>query len=105
MEQKSELGLKVKLFGCFEVWRDGALISPATWKRRKTQTLFKVLVSERGKIFTQDQLIEAIFPDLEPEKAARNLGGRVSELRRMLEPASDQRGTSQYILHPVANCP
>lgn len=100
MEQQSELGLKVKLLGRFEIWRDGALISSETWKRRKTQILFKVLVSERGKIFTQDQLIEAVFPDLEPAKAARNLGGRVSELRRLLEPGLEKRDDSHYLLHP-----
>ncbi|MBI1741930.1 tetratricopeptide repeat protein [Candidatus Acetothermia bacterium] len=90
--------LKVQLLGRFSVWRDGVLLAPSDWKRRKTQTLFKVLVSERGRVFTQDQLIEILFPDLQPQKAADNLYGRVGELRRALEPDLGKSSDSRYVL-------
>ncbi|MFQ5797006.1 MAG: hypothetical protein ACE5JP_18460, partial [Candidatus Bipolaricaulia bacterium] len=57
-------GLKMKLFGHFEAWRDGddEPIPPQAWSRRKTQTLLKILLTERGRVFTQDQLIDWLFP-------------------------------------------
>ena len=77
--------MKIFQFGSFEVWQDEA--GPVkTWPQRKTKGLLKLLLSQRGQIFTQDQLIDALFPDLEPHKAAKTLYNRISELRRVLEP-------------------
>jgi DNA-binding SARP family transcriptional activator len=89
--------LKIKLFDHLEVWRDGTLIPPQAW-RRKTQTLLKVLLSQPGHAFTGDQLIEALFPELDPEKAHRNLRARISELRHILEPDLKKGASSQFIL-------
>lgn len=97
MRHADDLGLRVRLFGRFEVWREGALISPQAWGRRKTQSLLKLLLSERGRVFMQDQLIEALFPDLDPDKAIRNLYGRVSRLRHLLEPELERGGDSLFI--------
>lgn len=98
MERTSEKGLKVRLFGRFEVWLDKKLIPPAAWPQRKTQTLLKVLLTERGRVFTQDQLIEYLFPELDPQKALKSLHGRISELRHLLEPGLKKGRDSQYIL-------
>ncbi len=99
MDQESKAGLSVKCFGRFEVYRDGMLLSANDWKRRKTKTLLKVLLSDRGRVFTHDQLIEYLFPDLDPQKAIKNLLGRVGELRRALEPDLARATDSQYIIN------
>ncbi len=98
MERTSEKGLKVRLFGRFEVWLDKKLIPPTAWPQRKTQTLLKVLLTERGRVFTQDQLIEYLFPELDPQMARKSLYGRISELRHLLEPKLKRGRDSQYIL-------
>ncbi len=97
MQQARQAGLRVKCFGRFEVYRDGVLLSPKDWGRRKTKTLLKVLLS--GRVFTQDQLIEYLFPNLDPHKAIKNLLGRVGELRRALEPGLPKATDSQYIIN------
>ena len=98
MERTSEKGLKVRLFGRFEVWLDKKLIPPEAWPQRKTQTLLKVLLTERGRVFTQDQLIEYLFPELDPQMALKSLYGRISELRHILEPGLKRGRDSRYIL-------
>ncbi|MBI3659491.1 tetratricopeptide repeat protein, partial [Candidatus Acetothermia bacterium] len=98
MSEKSTQGLRVKLFGRFEVWRDEALVPAQAWGRHKTLSLLKILLTDRGKIFIPDQLIEALFPDLEPAKAAKNLYGRIGELRYALEPNLDKSLDSHYIV-------
>ncbi|MBI1743950.1 cyclic nucleotide-binding domain-containing protein [Candidatus Acetothermia bacterium] len=93
----NEPSLKIKLFGRFEIWREGVLLSPQAWPQRQTQALLKLLASERGKVFTQDQLIEAIFSHLDVRKAKQSLRARLSELRRLLEPRLQSGRDSQFI--------
>ncbi|MFQ5795917.1 MAG: winged helix-turn-helix domain-containing protein [Candidatus Bipolaricaulia bacterium] len=95
------LGLKVKLFGPFEIWRGHEPISSQAWPQRKTQTLLKILLTERGRVFTQDQLIDALFPDLDLDQAAQNLYKRISELRRVLKPDL-KRGADSFVLVRMA---
>jgi predicted ATPase/DNA-binding SARP family transcriptional activator len=97
MEPTENVGLRIKLLGRFEVWREGALLAPEAWPQVKTQVLLKLLISERGKVFTKDQVLEALFPELDPQKASHNLHGRLSELRRMLEPHLKKGTNSKYI--------
>lgn len=98
MLEKMSIQLFVKQFGRFEVWRGKTQLEAKDWGRRKTQTLFKILLSERGRVFSQDQLTDALFPDLTPEKAVVNLRGRIGELRKALEPDLKKNTDSVYIL-------
>lgn len=96
MREPTRAQLEVKLLGTFQIARlDGPIPSQA-WRQRKTQTLLKLLC-ERGRVFSQDQLIDALFPELDPQKARINLQARVSELRRTLEPDLKRGGDSQFI--------
>ena len=89
--------LRVNYFGNFEVVRDGEPVAAKAWPQRKTQSLLKILLHERGQIFTQDQLIDWLFEDQGLDVATRNLQKRVSELRRILEPDLPRGTESQYI--------
>jgi len=94
--------LEIRMLGPFEVIRDGQPISTREWRRRKTVTLLKVLLTERGRIFSDDSLVENIFgPDLEgsrSESTKGNLRGRVADLRHALEPGLESGQKSQFIL-------
>lgn len=90
--------LEIRLFGRFEILRDGEPIPDEAWGRRKTKTLLKVLLTEPGRVFTQDQLIDALFGGENVESATENLYGRVSQLRRALEPKLKRGTDSAFIL-------
>ena len=94
----SALRLTIHLFGTFEVLRDGQPIARDAWRRRKTETLLKILLTEPGTVFSQDQLIEALFGGENPQKALQNLHARVSELRRALEPELERGVDSAFIV-------
>ena len=98
MAQGREPGFQIRLLGRFEVWQEGKLLPPQAWPQRKTETLLKILLTDKGQVFSQDQLIEYLFPELELNKAADNLYRRISELRHMLEPDLKRGAQSQYIL-------
>jgi TolB-like protein/two-component SAPR family response regulator/Tfp pilus assembly protein PilF len=93
-----QIQIRIQLFGPFQVWRDETLIPSNVWKRRKTQALLKILLTEPGQVFGQDQLVELLFADLDPDKALQNLHARISELRRVLEPNLPRGTASTYVL-------
>jgi len=98
MESEDQSPLQIRLLGQFEVSREGEPIPASAWGRRKTKTLLKVLVTESGRVFSQDQLIELLYGGEDPQKKYGNLRGRISELRRALEPDLRKGSDSRYIL-------
>ena len=93
------MGLQIRLFGTFEVL-DSATSSALDWPRKQTQTLLKIFLTEPGKIYSQDQLVDALTPDQDYEKAVKNLQKRISELRKILEPERPKGQKSSYIESP-----
>ncbi len=89
--------LEIRLLGAFEVLRDGVAVPDSAWGRQKTKTLLKILLTDPGRVFTQDQLIEALFEGENPARAVENLYGRVSELRRTLQPELKRGAESSFV--------
>ena len=90
--------LEIRLFGGFEILRDGELIPEQAWGRKKTKTLLKILLTDPGRVFTQDKLIDVLFNSADIDGARGNLYGRVSQLRRALEPALERGVDSAFVL-------
>ena len=99
---KSDSGnvtLQIRALGSFEVAHHNVPIPMEAWARRKTKAVMKLLLTEPGTSFTVDQIIEALFPDADPTRAARNVQARVSELRRVLEPGLERGSGSRFVRH------
>ena len=90
--------LQIRLLGPFEVWRDGQLLPPDAWPSRKACQLLKILVTCRQRAVASEELIEWLWPDLNPGSARNSLWVAVSHLRRVLEPEAAGRGASSFVL-------
>ena len=90
-------GVCIRALGAFEVAIDGQTIPEDGWPRKKTKEVLKLLLTEPGTAFTVDLIIEALFPDADPSRAARNVQARISELRRVLEPGLEKGSESRFI--------
>ena len=90
--------LRIQMLGPFEVWRDGQRLTSADWSGRKTCQLLKILVTYRQRAVASDEIIEWLWPNLEPESARNSLWVAVSHLRRLLEPELSLRGASSFVL-------
>jgi non-specific serine/threonine protein kinase len=88
----------VQLLGRFQVWRGESVLQPRDWIDRKVPALFKLLVSERGRVYSQDELLELLWPEMSPEQGIKNLRVRVSQLRNLLGPKRKHGKNSGYIL-------
>lgn len=93
----TEARLHVRLLGTFDVYRGNNRIDAEDWDQQKTASLLKFLLLHRDEIIPADRLIDALYPDSEPERVRKNLSGRISRLRQLLEPELERGPDSRYL--------
>jgi DNA-binding SARP family transcriptional activator len=75
---------QIEVIGPLRLTRDGTPVDAPELRRARVRQLLSVLVLR--PVLTRDQAIELLWPDLDPEKAARNMRVTLTHLRRLLEP-------------------
>jgi DNA-binding SARP family transcriptional activator len=90
--------LEIHLLGPFRMVVDGAPVEEHRWARRKPKQLVKLLALQPHHQLHREQIIELLWPELDPEAAANNLHKTVHLARRALEPESDARAGPHFIL-------
>ncbi len=104
-------GLRIKTFGGFDVWRGRKPIESAEWKRDKARQLLQVLVVNRSRWLSRDQITLILWPEADQATAANNLKVTLSALNQVLEPDRPSgenpffilRRNDQYMLNPDAD--
>ena len=74
----------IKLLGGFAATRGGEPVDPSAWRLRKGRELVKLLALAPGHRLHREQLMDALWPDLDPAAAANNLHQVVHVARRAL---------------------
>ncbi len=103
--------LWVRTLGTFDAWRGHHQIAPDEWKREKAKHLFQLLITNKGKWLTQDQIIYTLWPDSSEATARNNLKVVLNALNQVLEPDRPsgesphfvERQKDYYRLSPHAN--
>lgn len=90
--------LKIQLLGEFRVSREEISVGPKEWGGQKPRSLLKLLLTRPGRVFSRDEILEALWPGVLPETAERSLRVTVSLLRRTLEPDLERGSDSRYVL-------
>ncbi len=86
--------IEFRLLGQVEAWRDGSRVELGG---RKQRAVLSALLVRAGRVVSQDQLIDDLWPDEPPARAAATVQVFVSNLRRALEPERP-RGTPSTVL-------
>ena len=89
-------GLAVRCFGGLAIVVDGRRVDLGQLKPR-ARALLRLLAMNAGRPVHRETLQLALWPDMDPESAARNLHVAVSSLRRVLEPGA-ARGASRLLV-------
>jgi len=92
------MSLHIRTLGPFHAAYDDTPIPDSAWKTQKNKVLFKTLLTYRKRTLIKDQLMEWLWPDLEPDAAGRNLRVAISQLRQALEPDLPRGSQSGFIL-------
>ena len=75
---------QIGVIGPLRLMRDGKPVDAPELRRARVRQLLSALVLR--PVLTRDQAIELLWPELDPEKAARNMRVTLTHLRRLLEP-------------------
>lgn len=93
--------LRIYLFGQFRIERKigdaWQMIVNRAWQKRRARALLGCLLSQVGRRMGREQVMEALWPDLDLETASNRLNGAVHELRQILEPGIARPASSKLL--------
>lgn len=98
MKQGGRAELAIQLLGTFRVWVSGRTVEESQWPRPQAKLLLKLLALDPKHQLHRQQIIDAIWPDLDEEAGAANLHKIIHMARRALEPKLKSGADSRFIL-------
>src|SRR5712691_12616667 len=98
MKGTRETSLAIHLLGLFRVSVQGKPVQESHWPRKQAKLLLKLLALDPKHQLHRQQLIDTIWPDLDPESGAANLHKIIHLARRALEPKLASGANSQFIV-------
>lgn len=95
--------LRINLLGRFQVAREHDVIPLSAWRLRSAAGLVKLLALAPDHRLHREQLMDALWPEADPEAAANNLRYSLHAARRTLANAAGalQREGSMLVLGPT----
>ena len=75
----------IQTLGVFRVLRDGVPIPNIAWKSKKARDLLKILIARRRPT-PREQLMELLWPEVDPALAGNRLSVLLSTVREVLQP-------------------
>jgi hypothetical protein len=90
--------LCIQLLGRFSVQVEARLL-PELARRRRPAVLLQLLALAPGRGLHREEVLDRLWPELEPEAAANNLHVALHVLRRLLEPDLARGALSTYVAH------
>ena len=89
-------GVAIHCLGAFRLVREGGIVPVTAWQSKKARTLLKILVARRGRATTREFLMEALWPEEDPDVVTRRLSVAQATVRAVLDP--DKRHPPDYFL-------
>lgn len=83
-ESNDKPELFLYFFGKFRVLRPNAC-RPLKWRTSKTEELFAFLLQKENQYISKDEILEALWPELELDKATKNLHTTIYNLKKDLK--------------------
>ena len=90
--------LRLQLLGPFRAWRGASEIDANDWKRMKARQLFLFLLMHRHTYMEREQIVDSLWPELNPAQAQRDFKSAYSALLNVLEPQRGRNAPSAFIV-------
>jgi DNA-binding SARP family transcriptional activator/tetratricopeptide (TPR) repeat protein len=81
----------IRTLGAFQVLRDGVPVPKAAWQSKKARDLLKLLVARRRPV-PREQLMELLWPEVDPARSGNRLSVLLSMVRDVLQPVRSGDG-------------
>ncbi|MCH4888169.1 response regulator [Acidaminobacter sp. JC074] len=81
---ESKIKIKIQSFHSFQVWdqTNGSLVK---WRTKKTKELFAYLIDKRNEVINREIIMDQLWREFDPKKAATNLNSTVYYLKTILK--------------------
>jgi ATP/maltotriose-dependent transcriptional regulator MalT/DNA-binding SARP family transcriptional activator len=89
--------LRVQSLGSFRMWHGRQEVGAKAWHRKKARQLFLLLLTFHNSQIHRQQIVETLWPDLNPETGARDFKIAYNGLIRVLEPGRSRNNPSSFI--------
>jgi DNA-binding SARP family transcriptional activator len=89
--------LELLLLGPVRIVVDGKQVSPSTWRSQKAIEVLAYLGLRGDRGAQREEVIEAVWPEREPDKGRMLLRAALSEIRRRLEPRRPAGEPSRFL--------
>ena len=89
--------LRIELLGGFVVHRGTVCIPGCAWRLRKAGHVVKLLALAPGHRLHRDVIVDILWPEFAPRRAANNLHRTLSEARCILDPHRPARMRSSFL--------
>jgi DNA-binding SARP family transcriptional activator len=93
--ERSDDGLRIQLLGRFSVRVGDRTVDEAEWRLRKAKNLVKLLALAPDHRLHREQVMDLLWPELDPNAAGNNLRKALHVARRALDPRP--KATSRYL--------
>ena len=90
--------LRIQTLGAFRLWRGSVEVTPGDWRRQKARQLFLLLITRRETMLERDQIIDLLWPELDPEGGVRDFKIAFTTLCKVLEPQRSRSAPYAYVL-------
>jgi DNA-binding SARP family transcriptional activator len=101
--EQSDRDLQIQLLGRFSASVGGRVVDETEWRLRKAKNLVKLLALAPEHRLHRAQVIDLLWPDLDPEAAGNNFRKALHVARRALDPRPE--ATSNFLqLHEDQLC-
>lgn len=89
--------ITIRLLGTFSVSVGDRIVEPSAWRLRRATQLVKLLALTPGHRIHRDQLIDALWPETDPDSALSNFHQTLHAARRALEPDRSARSSGSLL--------
>lgn len=93
----SDAPLRVITLGDFRVWRTDGPVEHADWGRDKAVQVFQYLVTRRRRLMEREQIVDALWPELDAAAGDRDFKVALNAVQNALEPERPPRGPSRFV--------
>lgn len=93
----SQAALRVLTLGGLRVWCDGNEVVATAWGREKALHLFQFYVTMNGQYLHKEQIIDRLWPELDPRRADRDFKVALNSIHKALEPARAPFGEPRFV--------
>src|SRR5207245_11091351 len=91
--RSSDLSIQAFVLGPFELRAGGTRISDRGWRTSKAKELFALLLLDRQRAVSRDELVAQLWPETDPASALSNFHFTLHALRKALASAGASEAT------------